>query len=74
MWCSACDRFIAYPEGKFSGTCRRCGDRMIKRRCTRCGHEWSPQSWDSVANRCPKCKSPYWNRARMADRKEEGLL
>ena len=71
MWCSSCERFIAYPSGRFFGTCRRCGDTMVKRKCTRCGHEWIPQSRSSVAKKCPKCKSPYWNRQRMDGKEAE---
>ena len=36
--------------------------------CERCGHEWIPKkAWaegDPLPTVCPKCKSPYWNRAR----------
>jgi hypothetical protein len=37
--------------------------------CERCGHKWVKRSateGDPVI--CPKCKSPYWNRPRQADR------
>lgn len=33
-------------------------------RCGRCGHEWLPQT-TAEPKRCPKCKSPYWNRPRV---------
>src|SRR5258708_12732 len=34
-------------------------------RCERCGHEWVPRRDLSVEPRvCPKCHSPYWDRAR----------
>jgi hypothetical protein len=32
-------------------------------RCERCGHGWAPRV-DAEPRVCPKCKSPYWNRAR----------
>jgi predicted RNA-binding Zn-ribbon protein involved in translation (DUF1610 family) len=33
-------------------------------RCTRCGHEWVPRrDWHPFV--CPRCKSPFWDRARM---------
>ena len=67
MWCPSCERFITYPsDDSFDNMCRRCGESMTRRRCTRCGHEWAPSRWGSVPKRCPKCKSPYWNRERTA--------
>jgi hypothetical protein len=35
-------------------------------RCERCAHEWIPRGIRTKTNPliCPKCKSPYWNRAR----------
>lgn len=30
--------------------------------CLRCGHTWLPRS-ERAPVRCPRCKSPYWNRA-----------
>jgi predicted Zn-ribbon and HTH transcriptional regulator len=34
-------------------------------RCERCGHEWVPRGEVDIEPRvCPKCKSPYWDRAR----------
>ena len=36
--------------------------------CERCEHEWIPKKvWaegDPLPTVCPKCKSPYWNKAR----------
>lgn len=32
-------------------------------RCQRCGHDWHPRTNDAPTV-CPRCKSPYWNRAR----------
>jgi len=31
--------------------------------CNRCGHVWLPRTFGDP-KRCPKCKSPYWNRPR----------
>jgi rubrerythrin len=31
--------------------------------CERCGHEWYPRG-EEKPRVCPKCKSPYWDRAR----------
>ena len=35
-------------------------------RCERCSHEWIPRDAEREPSVCPKCKSPYWNRARKA--------
>ncbi len=32
-------------------------------RCLRCGHTWPPRKPERPL-RCPKCGSPYWDRAR----------
>jgi hypothetical protein len=32
--------------------------------CERCGHQWIPRDFGNPPQTCPKCKSPYWNRAR----------
>lgn len=37
-------------------------------RCERCDHEWVPRKDTEVEPKvCPKCKSPYWDRARKLD-------
>lgn len=33
-------------------------------KCLRCDHTWIPRT-ESKPIRCPKCKSPYWNKARV---------
>jgi hypothetical protein len=33
-------------------------------RCSRCKHEWVPNSPDKKPKVCPRCKSPYWDRER----------
>jgi predicted Zn-ribbon and HTH transcriptional regulator len=41
-------------------------------RCERCGHEWVPRTKiDEEPTICPKCKSPYWNKARRVDSTEQ---
>lgn len=35
-------------------------------RCERCGHEWVPRDKGQEPKVCPHCKSPYWDRPRMA--------
>ena len=32
-------------------------------KCERCGHQWIPRNKEQPII-CPKCKSPYWNKAR----------
>lgn len=36
---------------------------MIRCRCSRCGHRWTPKVAEPV--KCPGCKSVYWNRPRL---------
>jgi predicted Zn-ribbon and HTH transcriptional regulator len=44
---------------------------VIGYRCERCGHEWVPRGEvDTEPRVCPKCKSPYWNRARKMSYEE----
>lgn len=40
------------------------------RRCERCGHEWLPRQRGKLPVACPKCKSPYWDRPRKAEKGE----
>ena len=35
---------------------------LPKIRCKRCGHRWTARVANPV--RCPRCTSPYWNKAR----------
>lgn len=37
-------------------------------RCERCGHEWIPRG-QFVPKICPSCKSPYWDRPRVNERR-----
>ena len=32
-------------------------------KCERCKHSWKRRS-EAIPKVCPKCKSPYWNKAR----------
>jgi predicted Zn-ribbon and HTH transcriptional regulator len=36
---------------------------IIKVKCKRCGHEWTPRIQD--VRRCAKCKDPNWDRERV---------
>ena len=38
---------------------------LLGYRCERCEHEWVPRG-ENEPRVCPKCKSPYWNKARAA--------
>lgn len=40
---------------------------VLKVKCKRCAHEWTPRKGE--VRRCAKCKSPYWDRERVADEK-----
>ena len=44
-------------------------DLMAK--CGRCGHEWLRRIASPV--HCPKCKSPYWNKPRVREKKQEAV-
>jgi predicted Zn-ribbon and HTH transcriptional regulator len=37
--------------------------------CERCGHEWYPRGAGKPTV-CPKCKSPYWDKARQSPKKD----
>ena len=39
-------------------------------RC-RCGHEWLPRDRSEKPRVCPKCKSPYWDRPKLYERKNK---
>ena len=42
---------------------------ITKKDCIRCGHTWYPRSQNKPII-CPKCKSPYWNKAKKEAIKE----
>lgn len=49
----------------------RVNDKVRKlNKCNRCEHEWL-QLTDKVPDRCPKCISPYWNKARVRNIKKQ---
>lgn len=35
---------------------------LQKKTCKRCGHAWQPRKENIL--RCPRCKSPYWDKER----------
>jgi predicted Zn-ribbon and HTH transcriptional regulator len=37
---------------------------ISQKTCNRCGHAWFPQA-PGEPRRCPRCRSPYWNKARV---------
>lgn len=37
-------------------------------KCKRCGNDWVPRMTKLPRN-CPKCKSPYWNKPRVLNRR-----
>jgi DNA-directed RNA polymerase subunit M/transcription elongation factor TFIIS len=41
-------------------------------KCERCEHTWLPRATtEETPTICPKCKSPYWNKARKIETKKE---
>jgi Zn finger protein HypA/HybF involved in hydrogenase expression len=40
---------------------------MYGYKCERCEHKWIPRKKD-YPKVCPKCKSPYWDRAKKVKR------
>lgn len=55
-------------------TCPNCGkdfDLNQKLKCLRCGHEWYAKDPNKLPKVCPnpKCKSPYWDRERIKEKK-----
>jgi len=37
--------------------------------CKRCGGKWIPRKDKTLPQKCPKCSSPYWNKARVKKRR-----
>ena len=64
MYCEYCNHYFVTTKDTFSGECPACGKISLIRRCTRCGHKWKARTNLYIAQVCPKCKSPYWNRER----------
>ena len=70
VWCQQCGAYFTSDE---EHVCPRCHCVAREMRCTRCGHTWT-LSGRRLPKCCPskRCKSPYWNRARMMQRKRKG--
>jgi len=43
---------------------------IIGHKCYRCNHKWVPSNKDKLPKVCPSCKSPYWDRPRIKQEKE----
>ncbi len=41
---------------------------LPKLKCNRCGHEWVPRT-ENVPKTCAKCRSPYFLRPRVRQKK-----
>ena len=37
---------------------------IVGHRCHRCHHAWVPRNISEIPEICPKCKSPYWKKAK----------
>jgi DNA-directed RNA polymerase subunit RPC12/RpoP len=52
-------------EDSAMAKCPHCGTVFdVSFTCNRCSHTWTPRENGEPAV-CPKCKSPYWNKARV---------
>ena len=40
----------------------------LRYNCILCGHKWKPRT-NNAPDRCPKCKSPDWNKPRIVPAK-----
>lgn len=72
IWCRGCGKFFVHPDESAPLTCPVCRQKATVMRCSRCGHEWTLTS-EKVPKCCPskRCKSPYWDRARMLSRRKD---
>jgi len=44
---------------------------IVGHRCYRCKHAWVPRDISEIPEICPKCKSPYWKKAKTIFKKGE---
>jgi len=44
---------------------------ILGHRCYRCTHAWVPRNISEIPEICPKCKSPYWKKAKTRFTKKE---
>ena len=44
---------------------------IVGHRCYRCTHAWVPRNISEIPEICPKCKSPYWKKAKTRFTKKE---
>ena len=78
IWCENCSNeagknfFFYSTEENFSNHCPKCRQLLIKRKCVRCGHTWTPRVHNAhLAAVCPKCASPYWCRERVLNKEDK---
>jgi Zn finger protein HypA/HybF involved in hydrogenase expression len=77
IWCPTCTEregknfFYYSTEGNFSNHCPKCGSLLTKRKCVRCGHEWTPRNRNALTAVCPKCASPFWCRERLLNKEDK---
>lgn len=38
--------------------------------CNRCNHTWQLRNYNKIPKNCPNCKSPYWNKERIREKKD----
>jgi len=65
MFTITVDTSTAWGETLFETPqyCNNCRPIIKKLNCKRCGHSWYPKQQEIRI--CPKCKSPYWDRAKV---------
>lgn len=71
VYCQNCNKYYIMNDEQFNWTCPGCGALMLCMRCTRCGYKWNVRKTGKLPKICAneKCKSPYWNRERILNRK-----
>lgn len=66
IWCPGCGGFVHVDESWTADRlCPGCGTHVPRNRCSRCGADWVPREPAGWPLTCPRCRSPYWNRARV---------
>lgn len=67
-YCESCQKWYMVKNTDELFTCPSCRTIQKKAKCNRCGYTWELHRNRYPAN-CPKCKSPYFNKQRLQDRK-----
>lgn len=69
-WCERCNSWFEVPKDSNElERCTKCGQYPTRCKCNRCGHEWGLGA-SRYPKVCVKCKSPYYRRKRIQDRRK----